>query len=104
MTGYRALDEKRAVSGAVEAFDVIRFAGFLCSGFMLGWRNHALVGFVLIRMERGLLTVYQRDLGPQLFGALTIPVAYVKPDDLACLGIHSHPQPLLVRFLSYKAS
>jgi hypothetical protein len=41
--------------GVVEAFDVIRSASFLCNGFMLGWWNHALVGFVLIRMERGLL-------------------------------------------------
>jgi hypothetical protein len=70
---------------------------------MLGRWNHALVGFVLIRMEPGLLTVPQRNLGPQLFGSLTTPVAHVKRDDLARLGIHSNPQPLLVRLLSYKA-
>ena len=86
-----------------QAFDVIRFAGFLCNGFMLGWWNHALVGFVSIRMERGLLTVHQRDLSPQLFGSLTTPVAHVTRDDLACLGIHRHPEPLLVRFLSHTA-
>jgi hypothetical protein len=87
--------------GVVEAFDVMRVAGFLRHGFMLDWWNHALVGFVLIHMEPGLLTVHQRHLGPQLFGRLTTPVAHVKRDDLARLGIQSQPQPWRVRLLSY---
>src|SRR5262245_28717110 len=44
--------------GVVEAFYVIRVAAFLRHGFMLGWWNHALGGFVSIRMDRGLLTVH----------------------------------------------
>ena len=89
--------------GVVEAFDVMRFAGFLRHGCMLGWWNHALVGFVWIRMAPGRLTVHQGHLGPQLFGSLTTAVAHVQRDALARLCIQSHPQPWLVRLLSYTA-
>jgi hypothetical protein len=47
MTVYRARQTSKALSqGIVEAFDVIRFTGFRCNGFVLGWWNHALIDLI----------------------------------------------------------
>jgi hypothetical protein len=43
--------------GIVEMFNVIGLARFLCDGFVPNRWDHALIGFILIRMERGLFTV-----------------------------------------------
>ena len=69
--------------GVVETFNVIGFPGFLRDGFGASHRNHAVIGVILIRMERGLLTVYRRDLGPQRFGTVATAIADVKRNDLA---------------------
>jgi hypothetical protein len=89
--------------GGVEAFDGMRVAGFLRQGLMRGWWNHALGGFVVSPMARGLRTVPPRHLGPQLLGRRTTPVAHVQREDLARLGLQSHPPPLLVRLLAANA-
>ena len=89
--------------GVVEAFDVIRFAGLLRNGFVLGWWNHALVDLISIGVERGLLLIDRWELRPELFPTRTTPVAHVKRNDLTRLGIHRHPEPLLVRLLRHKA-
>ena len=64
--------------GVVEAFNVIGFAGLLRNGFVLLRRNHPRIGFILIRMERGLLTVSRRDIGPELFGTPPTAIPHVK--------------------------
>ena len=87
----------------IEALDMIGFPGVLRNSFVLLRRNHTGIGVVLIRVERGLLTVHQRDLRPQLFGTITTAIPDVKGDDLAGPGIHGDPDPLLVRLLPYKA-
>ena len=60
--------------GVVEALEVIGFPGFLRDGFVSSHRNHALIGVILIRMKRGLFPVYQRELGPQLFGTVATAI------------------------------
>jgi len=49
------------------------------------------------------LTVRLWDLGPPVLGALMAAIAHVKGNDLACLGIHGDPHPLLMGFLLHKA-
>jgi hypothetical protein len=50
-------------------------------------------------MKRCLLTVYQGDLGPQLFGTVTTAIPNMKRNDLACGGIQGNPNPLLIGLL-----
>jgi hypothetical protein len=57
----------------------------------------------VIRVKRGVLTVGVRDLGPQVLGTRVAAITHVKGNDLACLGIHGDPHPLLVGFLLHKA-
>jgi hypothetical protein len=89
--------------GVVETFNVIGFPGFLRDGLVSSHRNHALIGVILIRMERGLLTVYQRDLGPQFFGIVATAIPDVKRHGLAGGGVHGDPNPLPVGLLLRKA-
>jgi hypothetical protein len=43
------------------------------------------------------------DFSPELYPTFTAPVANVKRHDLARLGIHRNPDPLLVRLLPDEA-
>jgi hypothetical protein len=88
----------------VKALDVIGFPCFLGNRFVLGCWNDACVGFVLIRVKCGLLTIRRRDVGPQLCCALTAPIANMEGNDLARYGVHCQPEPLLVRLLLDKAA
>ena len=54
-------------------------------------------------LERGVLTIGFRHLRPQSLGTLTAAITPVKRNDLARLGIHGDPAPLLVCFLLHKA-
>src|SRR5688572_4274769 len=94
---------KALSQGIVEAFKVIGLPSVFRDGLMSSRRYHALVGFVSICMERGLFTVYQRALSPQLFGTGATPITYVKRDDLAGVDVHGDPNPLLVGLLLHKA-
>jgi hypothetical protein len=69
--------------GVIEAFGVIGFARFLRDGSVPLRRNHTRVGFILVRMKRGLFPLYRRDLGPQLLGTLMAAIPDVKRNDLA---------------------
>jgi hypothetical protein len=86
----------------VEAFDMVSFAGFLRDGLMPLRRNYPCVSVILVRMKRGLFSVYQRDLGPECFGTVATPIADMKRDDLACLCAHGDPDPLPVGLLLHK--
>jgi hypothetical protein len=86
----------------VEPFDVIGFPGSLTDRFVLRRRNDLLIHDILIRVKRGVLTVGWRNLGPQVLGTRVAAIAYVEGDDLACLGIHGDPHPLLMGFLLHK--
>jgi uncharacterized protein YjbI with pentapeptide repeats len=88
---------------AIKALNVIGFPSFLRDGFMPLCRNDPLIGIVLIRMEGSLFAVHHGDVGPQRFGAVTTAIPDVKRNDLACLSIHSNPDPRLMGFLLYKA-
>jgi hypothetical protein len=57
----------------------------------------------LICVKRGVLTVGLRNLRPQVLGTRVAAIAHVKGNDLAGLGIHGDPHPLLVGFLLHKA-
>jgi hypothetical protein len=87
----------------IEALEAIGFPGVLCDGFVPLRRTHIGIGVVLIRMESGLLTVHQRDLGPQLFGTVTTAIPDMERNDLTRLGVHGDPNRLLIRFLLHKA-
>jgi hypothetical protein len=80
--------------GVVEAFNVIGFACLLRDGSVPLYRNHTCIGFILVRMKRGLFTVDLRNIGPQLFGH--------ERNDLTGCGVHRDPEPLPVGFLLYK--
>src|SRR5215831_10358540 len=81
----------------VEPFDVIGFARELADGLVLRRRNHFLIDHILIRVKRGVVPVGWRNLGPQVLATRVAAIAHVKRNDLAGLGIHSDPDPLLVR-------
>jgi hypothetical protein len=87
----------------VEAFDVIGFPGLFRNSLVPRRRNHACVGFVLIRMKPGLLAIRHRDIGPQLFSALPTAIPHVEGNNLTGLGVHGNPDPLLVGSLPYEA-
>ena len=70
---------------------------------MLRRRNHLRIYDILIRVKRGVLTVGVRNLRPQVLGTCMAAIADVKSNDLAGLGIHSDPYPLLVGFFLHKA-
>jgi hypothetical protein len=57
----------------------------------------------LICVKRGVLTVGLRNLRPQVLGTRVAAIAHVKGNDLAGLGIHGDPHPLLVGFLLHEA-
>ena len=86
----------------IKALNVIGFPRFLRDGFMPLCRDDPLVGVVLIRMEGRPFAVYYGDVGLQRFSAVATAIPDVKRNDLACLGIHGDPHPLLVRFLLWK--
>ena len=63
--------------GVVAALNVVGFAGFFGDGLVSLRGHHSCVGVILIGMKRRLFTVYERNVGPQRFGTVTTPVAYV---------------------------
>ena len=44
--------------GIVETFNVIGFPGFLCDSLVSNRWDHALIGLLLIRLERDLFTIH----------------------------------------------
>jgi hypothetical protein len=87
----------------IKALNVIGFPSFLRDGFMPLCRDDPLIGVALIRMAGYPFAVYYGDVGPQRFGAVATGTPDVKRNDLAGLGIHSHPDPLLMGFLLHNA-
>ena len=85
--------------GVVKAFDVIGFPCFLGNGFVLGRRNDASIGFLLIRLKGGLLTICCRDVGPQLGCTFATPIANMEGHVLARGSVHRQSQPWLIRLL-----
>jgi hypothetical protein len=61
------------------------------------------INLAAMRVKRGVLTVGWQHLGPQVLGTCGAATAHVKGNDLACLGIHGDPHPLLIGFLLHKA-
>jgi hypothetical protein len=57
----------------------------------------------LIRVKHGVLTVGVRNLGPQVRGTRVAAIPHVKGHDLAGLGLHGDPHPLLVGLLLHEA-
>jgi hypothetical protein len=102
---YRVTDQTRDAlpQRAMEALEVMGFAGMLRDGLVPLCRNHSGIGVVLIRTECGLRTVHPRDLGPQLLGTVTTAIAHVKRHDLARLGLHRNPEPWPIGLLRNKA-
>jgi hypothetical protein len=87
----------------VEAFNVISFPGVFRNSLVPLHRNHACARFVPIRMKPGLLARRYRDIGPECFGTVATPIADMKRHDLACLRVHSDPDPWLVGSLPHNA-
>jgi len=87
----------------IEALDIIGFPGMLRHSLVPLRRHHTSIGVILIRVERGLLTVHHQDLRLQLWGTLTTAIPDVNGDDLAGPGINGDPDPRLVRLLSDNA-
>jgi hypothetical protein len=54
-------------------------------------------------MKRCLFPIHEGNIGPERLSALVAAIAYMKRNDLAGGRIHGNPDPLLVRFLLYKA-
>ena len=86
----------------VEPFNVIGFARQLADRFVLRRRHHLRIDDILLRVQRGVLTVGWRHLRPQVLGTFVAAIAHVKGNDLAGLGIQSDPHPLLVGFFCTK--
>jgi hypothetical protein len=82
----------------MKALVIIGFPGMLRDGFVSLRRNHIAIGVVLICMECDLLTIHQRDLGPQLFGTVTTAIAHVKCNErngvvsITCVALPSSYQ------------
>jgi hypothetical protein len=60
-------------------------------GFMMRSPNDAVVDFLLIHTQRGLLAVYLRNNRPQLFGTVTTAIATVTRHDLVRFGVTTRP-------------
>ena len=100
----RAYQTRNALSQrVVEAFDVSGLARYLADRLVLRCRNHLLIYHILIRVKRGVVTVRLRHLRPQILGTRVAAIAHVEGNDLAGLGSHGAPHPLLVGFLLHKA-
>jgi hypothetical protein len=82
---------------------MIGFARFLRDGAMLHRRDHALRDGILVRMKRRLFPIYEGNLGPERLSALVAAIPDMQRNALAGGRIHGYPDPLLVRFLLYKA-
>jgi hypothetical protein len=78
----------------IEPFEVIGFARLLRDGSVPLRRHHTPVDFLWVRMKRGLLTVYRRDLGPQRLGTLTAAIPDMQCHELASCRVHGDPDPL----------
>jgi hypothetical protein len=70
-----------------QAFNVIRSAGFLRHGFVLGRRNHPVADLIAICVEHGLLLIDRRDIRPELFPTLTTILLQKLPG--ACLPLEA---------------
>ena len=66
---------------------------------MLCSRYHPGVCHILIRVKSRVSTVGLRNLGLQHPGAFATAIPDVIAHDLAALGVHRHPNPLLVRLV-----
>ena len=86
----------------VEALDVVRFSGQFPNGFVLCSGNDTDIDHILVRIKRRLLTRNLRNVGPQLPGTFATAIPDVEANDLAALGIHRQPYPLLVHLLLHK--
>jgi hypothetical protein len=86
-------------SGVVKALKVIGWPRFLGHRFGVGGWHAPGVGVVLSRVKGGLLPLRRREVGPQLCGALTAPLANLAGHALARGGVHRQPAPGRVRRL-----
>ena len=70
---------------------------------MLCIGNNALIGVVFISMENRLLLVAIGYGFPQFPRTAFTSIPHIKSDDLARLGIHGKPNPLLVFLIPHEA-
>jgi len=82
---------------------VVGFAGFFRDGLVTLSRDDALLHFLLIGMKGSMVLLDLRNRGPQGFGTLAAAIADVKRNNLAGLGVHGDPHPLLLVLLLHKA-
>lgn len=90
--------------GVIETLNTIGFTDFFRDRFVLLSWDHALVGFILIRIEHRLRALHLWQIRPQLLRTITTAIADVKRNDLACLLVHGDPEPLLVGLLFHEAT
>ena len=86
----------------VEAFDVIGLPRQLADRCVVRHWNHLRIYDILSWVKCGVVTVRLRNLRPQLLGTRVAAIAHVEGDDLAGLGIHGDPHPLLIGFRLHK--
>lgn len=103
--GYRLAHETGhpLPQGIVEPPNMIGFLGLCTDGSVLRSRNHPCVYYRLIGVQRGVLPVGLRNLGPQALGTPAAAIPHVQGHYLAAPGIHGEPHPLFVRLLLHKA-
>jgi hypothetical protein len=82
---------------------VIGQPGFFRARFMAVRWNHALVDHILIRRERGLLTIHRWEVRPEWPCTRATAIADVKDHDVTGGSVECEPQPVLVRFVLHKA-
>lgn len=87
----------------IEAFDVLGLPRFLRDGAVLRRGDHAWIDGIVVRMQHRLVSGHQGHIGPERLPALVAPIPHVKRHNLAGGRIQGKPEPLLVRFLLYKA-
>jgi hypothetical protein len=87
----------------IEALNMIGFPGVLRDCPVLSCRYHLFIDGILIGMERRLLTVGQRNMGPELLATVATAISHMKRNDLTGGGIHRNPDPWLVRLLLHEA-
>ena len=87
----------------IKALDMIGFPRVLRDRFVLRRRNDSCVDSILVGIERRVLAVHCRQIGPQLFRTVMAAITDVEGNDLAYLLVHGNPDPLFVGLFLHEA-
>ena len=99
----RTRRDRRCLKVLLNRFDVVGCPRGFRDGFVTLRRDHAVVPVILVGVKGGLLGSDFGALRPQRLGPLPTPIAPMKRNTLAALGVHSEPNPWRVGLLLHEA-